>query len=227
MHGEGTYKFTSGNEYTGQWNKGVMNGFGKMLYVDGSSYEGQWKENLMHGDGVYIDADRITWTGIFVDGQYDSKIQKKLQAEKVIKDKIAEYEKKARVFSDQFQEAFGKSDKKTFKDNLAPFFGTTETCVDYVNLEAFPKFEDKPADKWNELFKGMTAEDAPTHKFRALSQKDDGTLLTPEQVLVDQLKSKPGGQLVECLPTSEDGSGPKFVLCELPSEQWVIVFLSE
>lgn len=180
MHGEGCYKFTSGNEYSGQWCKGVMNGYGKMLYVDGSSYEGYWKDNLMHGEGVYIDADRITWNGIFVDGQYDSKIQKKLQAEKVIKDKIAEYETKARVFSDQFQEAFGKSDKKTFKDNLAPFFGSTETCVDFVNLETFPKFEDKPADKWNDLFKGMCAEDAPTHKFRALSQKDDGTLLTQE-----------------------------------------------
>ena len=77
MHGEGTYKFTSGNEYTGCWVRGVMNGFGKMTYVDGSSYEGNWKDNLMHGDGVYIDADRITWTGIFVEGQYDSKIQKR------------------------------------------------------------------------------------------------------------------------------------------------------
>ena len=74
MHGTGTYKFTSGNCYTGDFDKGVMHGFGKMLYADGSSYEGEWKQNLMSGEGVYIDSDKIRWEGIFVDGQYDSKI---------------------------------------------------------------------------------------------------------------------------------------------------------
>ena len=50
---------------------------------------------------------------------------------------------------------FSKSDKKTFRDNLAPFFGTVETCMDFVGIEAFPKFEDRAADKWNELIKGV------------------------------------------------------------------------
>ena len=61
-----------------------MQGQGKMQYADGSVYEGNWTNNLMDGDGVYVDAERITWAGIFVNGQFDSKIQKKLQAEKVI-----------------------------------------------------------------------------------------------------------------------------------------------
>jgi hypothetical protein len=95
MHGQGTYKYTSGNVYSGEWVNGMMQGFGKMVYADGSSYEGTWSNNLMHGDGVYIDADKITWTGIFVEGQFDSKIQKKLQAEKVIKDKIIAFQSKA------------------------------------------------------------------------------------------------------------------------------------
>merc|ERR1711957_1052166 len=126
-----------------------------MTYADGSSYEGQWRENLMDGEGTYIDADKITWNGIFVDGQYDSKIQKKLQAEKVVKDKINQFELKSKVFFEQFAEAFDKSDKKTFKDNLTPFFGNTDTCIDFVNVEPFPKFEDRPADKWNELIRGV------------------------------------------------------------------------
>ena len=29
---------------------------------------------------------------------------------------------------------------------MTPFFGNTETCIDYVNVENFPKFEDKPAE---------------------------------------------------------------------------------
>lgn len=78
MHGMGAYKYASGNEYSGCWVNGHMNGHGKMTYADGSSYDGQWTDNLMNGEGVYIDSDKITWTGIFVNGQYDSKIQKKL-----------------------------------------------------------------------------------------------------------------------------------------------------
>ena len=206
----------------GDFDKGVMNGFGKMVYADGSSYEGEWKSNLMSGEGVYIDADKIRWEGIFVDGQFDSKIQKKLQAEKVVKDKINQYQEKSKGFVEQFTEAFAKSDKKTFKDNLSPYFGSADNCLDFINVENFPKFEDKPADKWNEIVKGMLDE-VPTHKFKALSNKEDSTMLTPEQVLVDQLKSKPGGQLVECVPVGEEVTS-KMVLCELPSESWVIVF---
>ena len=68
MHGQGTYKFSSGNVYIGNWDKGLMNGYGRMSYYDGSVYEGNWKNNVMHGDGNYLDSDRITWRGIFVEG---------------------------------------------------------------------------------------------------------------------------------------------------------------
>ena len=49
-----------------------------MQYPDGSSYEGALHNNLMHGEGVYTDAEGIRWEGIFVDGGYESKMQKKL-----------------------------------------------------------------------------------------------------------------------------------------------------
>lgn len=167
MHGKGTYKFTSGNVYTGMFEKGIMCGKGKMQYVDGSVYDGNWSNNLMDGEGVYIDKDKITWAGIFVGGQFDSKIQKKLQAEKLIKDKIVEFERNAKQFFEQFQEAFAKSDKKTFKDNLGPFFGQSDTCIDFINVETYPKFEDRTPDKWNEILKGIPED--PEFAMKALS----------------------------------------------------------
>ena len=85
---------------------------------------------------------------------------------------------------EQFTEAFAKSYKKTFKDNLSPFFGSADNCIDYINAENFPKFEDKPADKWNEIVKGM-CDEVPTHKFKALSTKEDSTMLAPEAMLVE------------------------------------------
>jgi len=161
-----------------------MEGFGRMSYADGSSYEGYWRNNLMHGDGVYIDADKINWQGIFVEGQYDSKIQKKLLAEKVVKDKVAEFERKAKTIVEEFGEAFAKSDKKTVKDNLGPCLATTENCVDYVNVEAFAKFEDKKPEDWDKMLKETVAEDT-TSIWHAYVAKDDGKNLTQEQVLVD------------------------------------------
>ena len=205
MHGHGTYKFTSGNIYSGHWDLGAMHGHGKMEYADGSSYDGNWKQNLMHGAGTFIDTDKINWTGIFVDGTFDSKIQKKLQAEQVVKEQIHKFESSCRVFFSKFSDAFAKSDKKTFKDNMGPMLGSSDTCIDYLNL-TLPKFEDRPPEKWNELVKAMSEDN--TLKAHALSVKDDATLIQPEQILVDQLRNKPGGQLVEFT-----SSVAKMVLC--------------
>jgi hypothetical protein len=55
----------------------------------------------------------------------------------------------------EFLEAYNRSDKKTYKDNLQPFFATTDTCADYVNVENYAKFEDRAPDKWNEIIKNI------------------------------------------------------------------------
>jgi hypothetical protein len=132
MNGQGTYKYSSGNIYSGSWKDGEMHGFGKMVYSDGSQYEGQWAHNLMHGEGVYLDADGITWSGIFVNGEFDSKIQKKLRAEKEIQDKVAAFSHGAKSYFLKFDEVFSQSDKKTFKDNLSPFFGSAEQLSEFL-----------------------------------------------------------------------------------------------
>jgi hypothetical protein len=38
---------------------------------------------------------------------------------------------------------------------MTPFFGTLDSCGDFLNIDVFPKFEDKPVDKWNEIIKPM------------------------------------------------------------------------
>jgi len=131
-----------------------MHGFGKMVYADGTSYEGTWSENLMHGEGFYFDADGVQWTGIFVNGSFESKIQKKLKADKEMLDRVEEYQSKATTFINAFVEVFSKSDKKTFKDNLLGFFATAENCIDFIQ-EPYTKYEERLPDKWNEIFKAM------------------------------------------------------------------------
>ena len=191
MHGYGTYKYTSGAVYSGNWEKGKQQGIGKIKYADGSSYDGQWHENLMHGEGEFVDAEGVHWPGIYVQGTFESKLQKKLQAEKIIKEKRRLYEEKAREFFQAFSDAFAKSDKKTFKDNLGPFFATNDSCGEFLT-EPFPKFEEKLPDKWNEWFK-LQLGDGKTILFKALGAKSEATLIPQTQILVEQLREKSGG----------------------------------
>ncbi len=145
-----------------------MHGFGKMVYADGTSYEGTWVGNLMHGEGTYVDADGVNWTGIFVNGSFESKIQKKLKADKELLDRVEDYKAKASTFVSSFLEVFAKSDKKSYKDNLVGFFATAETCIDYV-AEPYTKYEERPPDKWNEIFKTIQ-ENAEVRVLTSMSE---------------------------------------------------------
>ena len=79
-----------------------------------------------------------------------------------------------------FCEVFGKSDKKTYKDNLTGFFATADTCIDYIE-EPYTKYEERLPDKWNEIFKAMQE----AGELRVLAQKSDSTVLPPSMILVE------------------------------------------
>ena len=49
MHGEGTFIWDTGANYTGTWNHNLMSGEGKMVYKDKSVYEGNWMNDKRNG----------------------------------------------------------------------------------------------------------------------------------------------------------------------------------
>jgi|LauGreDrversion4_2_1035121.scaffolds.fasta_scaffold6028873_1 hypothetical protein len=51
-----------------------MHGKGKITNADGTTYDGEWSENVMNGVGTYVDLDKVTWHGIFINGTFESKI---------------------------------------------------------------------------------------------------------------------------------------------------------
>lgn len=218
MHGQGRYSFTSGAVYSGAWAKGKMSGRGQMSNPDGTGYTGEWENGLMHGEGCYTDKDRVQWEGIFINGSYDSKVQKRIKEEKVIQDKIKDFQAKARNFFTSFAEAFAKSDKKTFKDNLGPFFATADLVGEHVS-EPYCKYEERAPDKWNELIKQVWAEGNCT--IKALQKKEHAQFIKPEAVLAQQLGPKRNGQIVECESVVNDKT-VAVVLC-LVNEQWVLL----
>ena len=68
-NGQGTYKYSDGAKYKGQWKNGRLDGQGTLTFLDGSKYVGQWKNNQRHGQGIYEYSDGSKYIGQFKDGQ--------------------------------------------------------------------------------------------------------------------------------------------------------------
>lgn len=72
-NGEGTYRWSSGTVYEGQWKDGKKNGQGTAKYLDGGVYEGQYKDDKRNGQGTYTNINGVKSSGIWVDGKLDGK----------------------------------------------------------------------------------------------------------------------------------------------------------
>ena len=96
----------------------------------------------MHGTGFFIDHTGRKWGGQFRKGQFSSNDQKELVKEKAITLKKIEIKKQVEATFTALLEAVAKSDKKTLKENLAPFFATADNVKEYVK-EPYSKFDER------------------------------------------------------------------------------------
>ena len=74
-------------------------------------------------------------------------MQKALKMEKIMKKKEEEIMNKALGFFTKFEQVFGTSDKKTYKENLSQFFAIQDEVKLYVQ-EPYPKYEEKKPEEW-------------------------------------------------------------------------------
>ena len=51
-HGYGTYSYSNGDSYSGEWSKGKRNGKGVYRWANGAVYEGEWKEDRRSDTGL-------------------------------------------------------------------------------------------------------------------------------------------------------------------------------
>ncbi|KAL2514321.1 Phosphatidylinositol 4-phosphate 5-kinase 9 [Forsythia ovata] len=61
--GLGSYVWSNGCKYEGEWRYGMRNGYGKLLWPSGALYEGEFSSNYMHGTGAYTRPDNMTYKG--------------------------------------------------------------------------------------------------------------------------------------------------------------------
>ncbi len=69
VNGKGTYIFSNGSKYVGQWRDGMMNGQGTYTFYDGYIYEGMWEHGNRDGQGAFILPDGRKFVGQWEDGK--------------------------------------------------------------------------------------------------------------------------------------------------------------
>lgn len=63
--GFGVYKWKSGNIYKGRYKEDLRHGYGEMYWTDGSTYKGMWHKGIQHGKGLMEFPDGKVKEGLF------------------------------------------------------------------------------------------------------------------------------------------------------------------
>lgn len=131
MEGFGVYEYISGAKFTGNWKENKHYGTGKYEFPDGSYYEGEWVDHLMHGAGTFTSSSGESWSGEFREGNFSSKMQNDLKAQKRIEVKKKLIRGEIMSFLQQLEiDILG--DKKMLKELLPNLFA--KTLEDEVNI---------------------------------------------------------------------------------------------
>ncbi|XP_066476723.1 MORN repeat-containing protein 4 isoform X3 [Tiliqua scincoides] len=68
---KGSFTYSSGEEYRGEWKEGRRHGVGQLTFADGSVYLGHFENGLFNGCGVLTFADGSRYEGEFVQGKFN------------------------------------------------------------------------------------------------------------------------------------------------------------
>eukprot|EP01016_Furgasonia_blochmanni_P047799 TRINITY_DN7057_c0_g1_i7.p2 TRINITY_DN7057_c0_g1~~TRINITY_DN7057_c0_g1_i7.p2 ORF type:complete len:161 (+),score=51.30 TRINITY_DN7057_c0_g1_i7:63-485(+) len=126
----------------------------------------------------------------------------------------------AKLFFGKFEQAFTSSDKKTYKENLTPFFANNGEEIKMHVKEPYPKYEEKKPDQWNEVMvfmKDYTFVNVLRHNLNAKIM-DSSNILSPQ---FNGL-----GQIVEFERVNGDRK-VRVGLCNPNENNWVMVYFND
>lgn len=148
MEGYGEYKYASGAVYKGDWKNNRQHGNGFYFFADGSFYEGEWNDHKMHGKGLYVDMKGRKWEGEFVNGTYKADQQKMLLLKRVKDEKIQLIKEKTENFMNFFICNFAADKKKMLEHSKSIFVDKNVPDVSKFYSGAVMKYSDKRTDVW-------------------------------------------------------------------------------
>ena len=62
-NGQGTYTYSDGEQYVGEFKEGLFEGQGTFAYSDGAQYVGEFKEGIFEGQGTFTSSDGAQYVG--------------------------------------------------------------------------------------------------------------------------------------------------------------------
>ena len=71
--GQGTFEWTDGKKYIGEFKDGKRNGQGTFTWPSGTKYVGEFKDGKMHGKGILTSPDGKKYVGEFKDNKFNKK----------------------------------------------------------------------------------------------------------------------------------------------------------
>ena len=69
-NGQGTYTWSDGEKYEGEWVNGKRNGQGTLTWSDGRKYEGEFKDGERKGHGTFTSFEGDKYVGEFKDEKF-------------------------------------------------------------------------------------------------------------------------------------------------------------
>ena len=85
--GSGTFVYTSGSRYVGQFMNGQRSGIGSLYYADGTKYQGQWKDDEPNGEGIETLPDGTKREGIWKNGRFEKPLDQSVLVDKGIEER--------------------------------------------------------------------------------------------------------------------------------------------
>ena len=111
-NGQGTYKYSNGAKYKGQWKNNRLDGQGTLTYLDGSKYVGQFKDSHLSGQGTFTYLDGRKFVGHWKNNNYN-KNPKDNETLQTLPKKMAE-EKSQKAESSKFSKVSEKPTNKRY-----------------------------------------------------------------------------------------------------------------
>jgi len=69
MSGKGTYTWSNGKKFVGEYKNDKKEGYGVYIWPDGREYSGPWKAGKQDGIGKFKSKDGVTKTGLWEAGK--------------------------------------------------------------------------------------------------------------------------------------------------------------
>ena len=173
----GTYTFSSGSKYVGEFKDGNSNGQGTYTWLDGKKYVGEFKDGNFNGQGTFTWLIGDKYVGEWKDGNYNGQgTYTWLDGKKY----VGEYKDHKRNGKGTVTSADGTVEKGIWKDDVFQYANIVS--VDSKSVSNLPKCPSDTDAQWHNCFGTFTWANGDKYvgEWKDNKKTGQGTFTTPD-----------------------------------------------